>query len=98
MSAKVLREITTNLWACRCEYCGHKWESKGDEPPQFCAGCKRRHWNEKPGTVKRGRPTKEVVLAEVASRASGLIAGSPKERALADRSIGRAGRRIRRDE
>jgi hypothetical protein len=55
--ARVVRTITTKVWACGpCTRCEHEWEAQGDEPPARCASCKSPYWNVEPGTVPRGRP------------------------------------------
>lgn len=33
-------------WKCKCEKCGHEWESRMTNP-KMCPNCKTTYWNEK---------------------------------------------------
>lgn len=39
------RRKTVWVWDCKCERCGHTWESAADDAPARCPGCKQRNWN-----------------------------------------------------
>jgi hypothetical protein len=43
------------VWSCRCKKCGKKWETLGDEIPDYCPGCRKEEWWIK---RPRGRPLK----------------------------------------
>jgi len=36
--------IKVDAW--ECELCGHVWLATGDEPPEQCAKCRKRGWND----------------------------------------------------
>jgi hypothetical protein len=48
-------------WRCSCVKCGHVWQSDGDEPPAYCAGCRNGDW-----WIKRpvGRPPSDKAAAK----------------------------------
>jgi len=43
--------VNRDCWKCEYEDCGWIWLAKGDEPPEKCAGCRRRRWHT-PGSVE----------------------------------------------
>jgi tRNA(Ile2) C34 agmatinyltransferase TiaS len=71
----VITKITIPALLCKCEKCGHEWESVGDEPPTNCRKCRSREWNGKkrlshtreirfPAPRKGGRPRVVNVIGE----------------------------------
>ena len=40
------RQVTRKVWSCKCERCGHKWETKTDALPKTCPNvkCKSPFW------------------------------------------------------
>lgn len=54
MSAYDVR--TVKRYYCKCERCGHEWQTETTRMPKRCAGCKKPGWNFKAGTLPRGRP------------------------------------------
>jgi predicted Zn-ribbon and HTH transcriptional regulator len=41
------------VWECKCERCGHQWDSRQKRPPTYCAGCRSRNWNSKARSYTR---------------------------------------------
>ena len=54
-------QITT--WRCTCERCGHIWNSKGEDAPITCPGCKSVRWDR---VIEEGKPLVEVFKDEPA--------------------------------
>lgn len=49
------KKIKLDGWACKCERCGHEWQSIGAVPPLRCADCKSPYWR----TLPRSKITKK---------------------------------------
>jgi len=85
---------TEKVWKCDFEMCGHRWWKDNSEPPDRCAGCKKKNWNKqpskpkepaKPKAIKRvvEKPEPEVdrteqVKESLPEKARVLIVSSPK--------------------
>lgn len=39
------KKVVKWLYDCRCERCGHEWETKEDQLPLTCPKCKSPYWN-----------------------------------------------------
>lgn len=76
MTALRVTTRKVNVYACKCERCGHEWEAVGKEPER-CASCKRKFWNAKPGELKRGRPARRN--GELGGRKPGKRTAKAKE-------------------
>ena len=57
-ASKAYRRIKVEAWECRCQRCGHQWQTLGETPPVSCSACKSKSWTfpadpSKPGRRKR---------------------------------------------
>ena len=46
LSDMSVQPVKIQGWQCKCERCGHAWQSVGGEPPVRCANpkCKSPYW------------------------------------------------------
>lgn len=48
---------TVKRYYCKCERCGHSWQTESTLVPKRCAKCKRPNWNVPAGVLPLGRPS-----------------------------------------